>query len=97
MVGRDDGAVVVLEVLVDHGPAPPHGQPRHAPPGRGARTRGLSLGLRVVVGLHIKVGFRMTMVYGIERFINFYSENIEMSCSGSLNLNGENIIIIPHF
>ena len=45
VVGGDDGAVVVLEVLVDHGPAPPHGQARHSPPGHGAR--GLRLSLRV--------------------------------------------------
>ena len=43
VVGGDDGSVVVLEVLVDHGPAPPHGQARHPLPGHGAGGLGLSL------------------------------------------------------
>ena len=43
VVGGDDGAVIVLEVLVDHGSAPPHGHPRHPLPGHGARGLGLSL------------------------------------------------------
>ena len=32
VVGGDDGAVVVLQVLVDHGAAAPHAQPRHPLP-----------------------------------------------------------------